>query len=61
MESNIKLVSIYVATGDLYENVIFNGCKEDFITKIREREFITIIVNKTEIMINPDFIVSLVF
>lgn len=56
----ITIKCIALATGELYENVLFQGNREKFISSTMEREFISITQAKTEILINPDFIVSIV-
>ena len=55
---NIKSLSL--ATGDFYENIIYLGNEKEFFKKIKKREFIKVTENKTDIIINSDFIVSIV-
>jgi hypothetical protein len=57
----IHIKSIALANGDLYEKALFVGSKDEFITKVNERELISITVDKTEIMVNSEFIISIVF
>lgn len=56
----MTIKSLALVTGDLYENITFCGDEEEFLAKIKEREFIKITENKTDIVINSDFIVSIV-
>lgn len=56
----MDIKSLSLATGDLYENITYLGGEKEFFKKIEKREFIKITENKTDIMINSDFIVSIV-
>ena len=56
----MTIKSLALVTGDLYENITFCGDEEEFLAKIKEREFIKITENKTDIVINSDFIVGIV-
>ncbi len=51
---------MYLATGDMYEDCLFKGNNYEFISQMKKGELISISVDKTEILINSDYIVSVV-
>lgn len=56
MLTKIKL--LYLATGDEYCDVVYNGDIESLVYDLAKQQFISITVNGKSIYINSEFVVS---